>query len=229
MAEIQSQEWLEEREELMQREDPRLTKLLQRLEKEDEYCYAYLPNYTLRSRDDENLLRRIKMEHSYKRMSFRVNNLNEDLKGEEVNILRFSWKPLISTFPEAKGIVDRVYDKSITVDFSNGLYCGLKDSDLIVYGRKGTWYRKERRYPQTSGDLFRLAKGDMVKVQLERKQLLYCTLVDVKAVITDREDSEFELEIPGVDSIRLYSDGSHACVYRDKKFNIEKLCKEYYK
>lgn len=236
MTEIFSQEWLEERGKLMQREDSRLTKLLQKLDQEDEYCYAYLSNSVLKLYNDKSVLYHVGLAHSDKRMRLNLNSLNgnpneeflDDFIGEELLVPQVSWKSLMSTFPDAHGIIDNVYTKKAAVLFSGKFCTVLPDSDLIVYGRKGTWYRKEKRYPETRGDYFKLACGDLVRVQFDKKQLSFSAFRGVEPVIADRKNSEWELQIPGVDYIKLYSDGSDLCVYREKMVDYKKLYRECY-
>lgn len=214
-----------EGQKLMERDDPRLTKLLRRLDREDEYSYRHLHHYKLKTYGDKKLLDDIERSYSKDRFRFSVSDLKEDCIGDEVGTIR-SWHPFITT-PEAEGVVVGVDGEKVNVDFY-GMHCQLLDSDLFVYGRKGTWYRREKRYPETRGDYFNLEKDDLVKLQAEKKELLHCQLGEVKAMISRKSGDEYELIIPGIDNIKFHTSKYYLYVHRENNIDFGKLMKEYY-
>lgn len=63
---------------------------------------------------------------------------------------------------KARGVVKKPSSAGAEVIFDHGFKADIDYDNLVVYGRKGRWYRKEKEFPPTLAKHLRVKKDDMV-------------------------------------------------------------------
>lgn len=144
--------------------------------------------------------------------------------------------PCVSLTEGVKGVVTALdEDSQITVLFADGVKACLPDSEVLVFGRRGRWYRKEKSYPPTQGDLFKIAKDDLVQYVPTKEYQFFVTnyrvLAGTRGKVVDRVgDISFRLGLPTVPSIKTTGGLTYQNLELVRKNNVdfEKVYREVF-
>lgn len=211
---------------LDRKRDPRLELLIERL-KEIDNAFPYHSETEAGMLDDKQLFRHLK--RTYRKKKFLMPPL--DLKvGDRVVAMKFGQYQFFPVHGAQGRIEDFCEDGEVLVELRSGASLKVEDQNLVVYGRKGSWWRKEKRYPETRGDYFQLRKNDLVKYIggevsfwggfIEEPE--FGTVIDV------REPRRVQAVFDGKDDLIVKIYESHLRKIVKNNIDFDKVYREYY-
>lgn len=218
--------------ECSQGRDSRLSRLMERLYQEDELLLDHSWK-EMRSLNDADLLEYLIETYQGEelvtgRLSFvrreKIREGDEIVLSGRSLIVDHNFSPVMG----ATGIVRKIFSSHFTsgnilVDWGDGLRCKVLDSEIAIYGRKGGWLRKEKRFPLTRGDMFYLRKNDLVKYVSERRALgkYIPSAKGMRGKVILNEGGKIYLTIPGNDNIIVRPNLAFTFPIQIRKNNID--------
>lgn len=177
----------------MMRDDLRLTKLLTMLEAKDDRFQQMVPWEKRNKLSDRSLLRFLRRRYHKKELVLDMGG-NWGGTANVGDIIQFSIDEAYTHFylnHGSEGVINNICDYGVDVKFSGNVKASIIKSNLVLLGRKGSFWRRKKTFPATAADNILLKKGDLVKYIGDEETCLsgrYYVKSGVRAGVVDTEN-----------------------------------------